>query len=62
MPYNKEVIFSSLEEAYDFYKSFGFILTKDKRLILNRKTEVEIKLHKLGPSLLRSSVTIIESE
>lgn len=60
MDYTKEVIFSSLEEAIDFYKKQGFILTDDKHLVLNKKVHIEIILHKMGPQLLRSSIEIKE--
>jgi hypothetical protein len=60
MSYEKEVIFHDREEAIEFYEKLGFIYTEDKRLVLNKIVEVEIKLYKLGPQLLRSSVTIVE--
>lgn len=60
MPYTKEIIFYSREEAVEFYERLGFTLTKDKRLVLNKRVEVEIRLHKLGSSALRSSVSIVE--
>jgi hypothetical protein len=57
----KEIIFHSMEEAVEFYLKQGFVLTKDKRLVLDKRVEVEIRLQKLGPQLLRSSVRIVES-
>jgi hypothetical protein len=62
MSYEKEVIFHSMEEAIEFYKGLGFVFTTDKRLVLNKKVEVEIRLHRLGPQMLRSSVIIIETD
>ena len=56
MPYNKEVIFQDMEDAIEFYKSLGFILTDDNRLKYKFITEVEIQLKRIGPKMYRSNV------
>lgn len=58
MDYSTEVIFQDLKEAITYYKSIGFILTEDKRIILSFETTVEIQLKKIGPKLYRSQVVI----
>lgn len=60
MPYNKEIIFQELKEAREYYEQFGFVLTEEGRLILNRKVEIEIQLRRIGPALYRSRVNIKE--
>jgi hypothetical protein len=56
MPYNKEVIFQTMEDAVEYYKSLGFDLTKDNRLRLKFITEVEIQLKRIGPKMYRSHI------
>ncbi len=62
MDYTKEVIFRDFDEAAEYYERMGFVQTDDKRLILNYTAEVEIKLRKLGPTMLRSEVSIKKSK
>lgn len=59
MTYSKEVIFQDIDEAIEYYKELGFILTKDNRIKLKFTTEIEVQLKRIGPAMYRSNITKI---
>jgi hypothetical protein len=62
MDYTKEVIFSTIEEAVEFYKSQGFELTEDHRIVLRKVMTVEVLLTRIGPQMPRSVTVIKETD